>query len=187
MDGPGASGWIRRVPNLLSTFRIGAAFAFPFVHPSWRLPLVLAGALSDGLDGYVARRFGVESTLGGLLDAVADKVLTLVVLVTLTAEGRVDLWHLPLLLARDLVVLFVCLYFASRREWRAFTGMSARLPGKATTVFLFAWFVAALLPAPDFVQTLALGLAAACSVVAAADYLRRFVRALGAPRDETRA
>ena len=51
---------------------------------SWRCVLVAVAGVSDGLDGYLAKRFDWRSRLGGLLDPLADKLLLVSTFVTLT-------------------------------------------------------------------------------------------------------
>lgn len=178
-----APGLVRRVPNALSGLRLVLAVAFPLLPEEGRLPAVLASGATDWLDGLIARRFHVQSTLGGLLDAVADKTFVLAVLLTLASGGVLAWWQVPLLLVRDAAVLITVVFFALRREWAAFGGMSARWPGKATTALTFALFVVLLVHAwqdlrfPLFVATSAVGL------VAGADYTARFARALSASTD----
>jgi phosphatidylglycerophosphate synthase len=173
-----APGWIRAVPNALSGLRLALAAAFPFVPPAVRLPVVVASGATDWLDGWIARRFHVQSTVGGLLDAVADKTFVLSALLTLASAGLLAWWQVPLLLVRDAAVLFTALFFARRREWAAFRGMPARWSGKITTALTFAFFVVALVPAladlrfPLFLST------ASASLLAGADYMAYFVRAL---------
>jgi len=173
-----APGWVRQLPNVLSTLRLALAVVFPILPSEGRLPAVLVGGATDWLDGLIARRFGVQSTFGGLLDAVADKAFVLSVLLTLAAADILAWWQVPLLVVRDAAVLFTALFFAARREWAAFGGMPARWPGKVTTILTFAFFVALLIPAlagvrmPLFVAT------AGASVIAGVDYLIRFARVL---------
>ena len=170
--------WIRQVPNTLSGVRFGLAVAFPLLPDDKRLPAVVASGATDWLDGLIARRYGVQSTFGGLFDAVADKAFVLAALLTLAARGLVAWWQVPLVLARDAAVLATALYFAARREWAAFGGMPARWSGKVTTLLVFAWFVALLLPAPGWVVTTLFVLLAAASTSAGMDYLVRFGHAL---------
>ena len=173
-----APGWIRQVPNALSGLRLILALAFPFLPPIARLPTVLAGGASDWLDGLIARRYSVQSTFGGLLDAVADKAFVVSVLLTLASAGILAWWQVPLVLLRDLAVLVTVLFFALRRDWAAFGGMPARRWGKITTMLTFAFFVAVLVPAFDVLRWPLFGAAAAASLMAGADYLMRFVCAL---------
>lgn len=159
-----------QIPNALSVLRLGIAIAFPFLAPGWwRLPIVLIGTLTDLADGIIARRLGVTSWVGGLLDAVADKALTLSVLVTLTIEHRLAWWHLALILSRDLAVLGIAGLAASARAWGAFTRMPSRWAGKTATALIFVTMLAAL-SVPGVVGWLA-PIAGLASVVAAGDYL----------------
>ncbi len=69
--------------------------------------VLLAAALSDGLDGWLARRINAETALGALLDPIADKVLVGSYLIAFVMITDVDLWlALPvaIILARDLTV-----------------------------------------------------------------------------------
>lgn len=61
--------------------------------------------VSDGLDGYVARRYGMASRLGAFLDPVADKVLVASTVITLTWIGRLPLWFTLVVVARDVLIM----------------------------------------------------------------------------------
>lgn len=65
---------------------------------------VVAGA-SDALDGFLAKRFGWTSRLGGLLDPIADKFLLVSCYLALTWLGLLPLWLTALVIGRDLVIL----------------------------------------------------------------------------------
>ena len=96
------------VPNLLCVFRI--VLAVPVVwllvegHFGWTLALFFVAAVTDGLDGYLAKRFDWTSELGKVLDPVADKLLLVSVVVTLTLVGLVPLWLAAIVVLRDLVI-----------------------------------------------------------------------------------
>ncbi len=66
--------------------------------------LWLLAGITDGLDGYLSRRWKVQSTAGALLDPAADKILTLSVLVFLSYLGKVDPLLVVLFMARDIYV-----------------------------------------------------------------------------------
>jgi CDP-diacylglycerol--glycerol-3-phosphate 3-phosphatidyltransferase len=178
-----ASRLVSVLPNALSWLRIALALSFPLlppVPPGWRLGVVAAGGLSDWLDGVIARRYGVTSTSGGIIDAIADKLFVLSVLLTLTLGGALELWQAVLVLSRDLAVAAVVVHVLFRREWSAFRRMPARPLGRATTVAQFALLIAILLPWPAWggVVAVTLTVAVLLSVLAAADYLLRFAQAL---------
>ena len=74
----------------------------------------LVAAVSDGLDGYIARRYNQRSSLGVILDPIADKGLLLSGIITLTisnwsesdpAYGKLPLWFTVLVITRDAVIL----------------------------------------------------------------------------------
>jgi cardiolipin synthase len=69
------------------------------------LGLVAIAGLSDGLDGYLAKRFGWGSRLGGLLDPLADKLLLVSTFVTLAWLGLIPLWLTAVVILRDLIIV----------------------------------------------------------------------------------
>lgn len=169
-------GYIRFIPNALSTGRIVLACLFPF-SPEWLwLWLILGSGISDVLDGWVARRWQVQSWEGGLLDGVADKLFVLCCLTTFISAGKFSGWWLPALLARDLLVAFTAIYAASIRSWDSFKKMDVRWSGKvATLAQFFLFLVVLLLPETIFP---ALCSAALFSIVAACDYAWLFLKEL---------
>ncbi|MHC4101831.1 MAG: CDP-alcohol phosphatidyltransferase family protein [Planctomycetota bacterium] len=175
--------WIAAVPNLLSVLRLGLAAAFPIIpyeqqYWHWRVVVVAAAGFSDWLDGFVARRWGVKSPSGVLLDATADKLFVFSVVLTLTLTGALQWWQMLLVIARDLAVGFVAAYVAGKRDWPAFRRLQPRLAGRLTTGFQFALFLAVLIWPETTFTTVVLGLTVFCSVLAALDYLGQFARAL---------
>jgi CDP-diacylglycerol--glycerol-3-phosphate 3-phosphatidyltransferase len=64
----------------------------------------IAGA-SDFLDGYLARRWHVESVLGAFLDTTADKLLVTGALLALTSIGRVSIWAALVIMMREFLVM----------------------------------------------------------------------------------
>ena len=101
----------RWVPNSLSVLRL---LLVPVVlWHIWRddaatafILCVLAGA-TDGLDGWIARRFDATSRLGGMLDPLADKALMIGVYAALALKGWVPLWLVALVVVRDLSIVGV--------------------------------------------------------------------------------
>lgn len=172
------------LPSVLSTLRLLLALAFPFCPERLWVWFILAAGISDIVDGWLARRWKVESWQGGLLDAVADKVFVLTVLIVFATAGKFDPFWIPLVLSRDLLVLLTALYAAVSRSWGSFKKMEARFSGKLATGGQFALFaIAVLLPE----QTrYALLIAAFCSIVAAVDYGRLFAQALTGQSTENR-
>lgn len=96
------------IPNLLSVFRI--LLIVPAVLLILRQDYVLATAVTalavftDGLDGFLARRFGWHSRIGGFLDPVADKLLFVAVFLVLGFAGHIAWWLVALVIGRDIVI-----------------------------------------------------------------------------------
>jgi cardiolipin synthase len=86
----------------------------PHAWAAWAcLILYIMGAMTDWLDGWVARRFHQTSALGTFLDPIADKIFIAVILVVLIAIGRID----GLLTLAVLVILARELFVAGLREF----------------------------------------------------------------------
>ena len=69
--------------------------------------LFLFVGISDGLDGYIARRFDVTSAAGALLDPVADKMVIMTCAFVLAWNGWLPLWLAIPLISRDILMLDV--------------------------------------------------------------------------------
>src|SRR5690348_1499883 len=75
----GSRAGLRAIPNILSSSRVVLAAAFVAVgDPNTRLALVALAAVTDVLDGWIARRARVTSKWGALIDPIADRVFALV-------------------------------------------------------------------------------------------------------------
>ncbi len=66
--------------------------------------LFLSGALTDLADGYLARKYGIESVLGKLMDPLADKMLVATPLIMLIPMGRIPAWVSLIIISRELAV-----------------------------------------------------------------------------------
>ncbi len=99
---------LRQLPNLICIARILLVVptAVSLYRGDFRLTLVLflVAALSDGLDGFLAKRFGWQTELGKVLDPLADKLLLVTVFIMLTVVGITPLWLTVLVVARDVVI-----------------------------------------------------------------------------------
>ena len=100
---------LRDIPNLLSMMRM--AMSVPMVLLLLRewygaaLALFVAAGASDGLDGYLAKRYGWHSRLGSILDPLADKLLLTSAFVTLSVLHLVPGWVAIVVVSRDLIIV----------------------------------------------------------------------------------
>ena len=85
---------------LILVDRMGAAFWVSF-----------AAAISDAIDGIIAKRFRMETLLGGFLDPIADKALLVCVYIALGYEGYLPEWVVILAVFRDALIIGGALLF----------------------------------------------------------------------------
>ena len=100
------------------------------------LVLFVLAISTDGLDGYLARRRGMVTNLGKILDPIADKALIGGALVTLSALGAVDWWLTALLLVRELGITFYRFAVIRKRIVAASGGGKIKTVLQAITVGL---------------------------------------------------
>lgn len=97
------------IPNVISVSRILLVFPTVWALLAERfgvaLGLFVIAGLSDGLDGYLAKRYSWQSHLGGILDPLADKFLLISTYVCLGWLGGLPWWLVGLVLLRDLVIV----------------------------------------------------------------------------------
>jgi cardiolipin synthase len=110
------------VPNLITTIRIILApvFVIYLINDQFLAALIvfLLCALSDGLDGMVARLMNQRSKLGAYLDPLADKLLLVAAFVTLSVRGYLPAWLTVLVFSRDTIILLgVLVLFLNRMEF----------------------------------------------------------------------
>jgi CDP-diacylglycerol--glycerol-3-phosphate 3-phosphatidyltransferase len=80
-------------------------YAWDFPHNEyWATALFCVAMATDWLDGRIARRRGVTSQLGSLLDPIADKVLVLAVLVMLIEDDVWPAWMVAAIVAREILI-----------------------------------------------------------------------------------
>ncbi len=99
----------RDIPNLISILRIilTVPTVWMLLQQRFDIALILfaVSGFSDGLDGFLAKRFGWQSTLGGLLDPLADKVLLVSTVLALGWLGLIPWWLVLAVILRDLIIV----------------------------------------------------------------------------------
>jgi CDP-diacylglycerol--glycerol-3-phosphate 3-phosphatidyltransferase/cardiolipin synthase len=181
------------LPNLLTWLRIllipvmAGVFYLP---QGWVTPLdanMLAAlffgvaALTDWLDGYLARALGQTSAFGAFLDPVADKLMVAAALIVLVDIGRVAPLIALIIIGREITI-------SALREWMAKAGKSASVAvsfvGKLKTTAQMIAIVLLLYATPfaglpvALIGTLLIWIAALLTLVSMAYYLRMAARAL---------
>lgn len=125
---------LRHLPNFLTTLRLAAAPATAGLlvagHFNAAFGIFAMAGLSDAADGFLAKRFGLDSQLGRVLDPIADKALMLAAFVTLALLDDVPVWAAAIVIGRDMLIL---LGLAIAVALRAPIGVKPILLGKLCT------------------------------------------------------
>ena len=144
------------------------------------LAVFLAAALTDLLDGYVARHRGSQSRLGAFLDPMADKLLLMSSFVTLTWLRVLPFWIAAVVISRDLILMFgaLMIHMAGGHIYPRPTRM-----GKAATFFQVLTVLTGL--ASRFVSVggalrTVMWLAAAFTIISGLQYIVQGMRFLNA-------
>ena len=100
---------LRDLPNIISFVRLLAIMPILYLmleHEfGWALALFVAAGLSDGLDGFLAKHYGWESRLGGILDPLADKTLLVASFLVLGTMSLIPEWLVIAAISRDLIIV----------------------------------------------------------------------------------
>src|SRR3954470_1672652 len=135
---------LRSIPNIVSLSRVALAVAFVADHdPNARIFIVLAAAVTDMLDGWLARKAGVTSRFGALVDPFADRVFALVAVATFVYEGSMTTLQYFIMIFRDLMTA-VGFLVAKSVSWLKPVEFRARWSGKAVTALQMVTFAAVL-------------------------------------------
>ena len=131
------------------------------------------GALTDGLDGYLARRYSGATRIGQWLDPLADKILVTAPIVAMTAIGTFPAWATAIIVLREFAVSLLRAWLGSRG-----IGMPASPWGKLKTAVQMVLVPLYLLPMDgvDTVRFVVLWLAVALTLWSGLDYFVRAAR-----------
>ncbi len=174
--------YLAMIPNLLGFTRLGLAplvlwlvLTAEFEPAFW--VFVIAG-LTDAFDGFAARRLGVTSEFGRLLDPLADKILMNMTYIALAVVAMIPVWLAGLVLLRDILMAGIVasarirhaqVPLAPLRISKTNTGLQIFLAAMVLAAPAFAW------PLGEYVLPLAI-LVAALTVTSGFVYLFRLVQ-----------
>lgn len=158
----------RRFPDAptaltLSRLALAGAVWFTLSSPAALLTLMIAAAVTDMLDGWLARRLGCAGGAGVWLDPLCDKVFVLSALAAVWVARRPPVWLLPVIGAREILQALAWLALRGRVRF----DFRAAVIGKLATVFQFAAVAVILLQGPGVIPV---SLAAGIAGTAAAMY-----------------
>ena len=170
------------VPNFICLLRIALTVPIVVLLAEGRydhtLVLFAIAAVSDMLDGYLAKTFGWTSEVGKWLDPLADKLLLVSVFITLAAIGLVPVWLAAIAVARDIVIAGGAVAY----KW-LFGPVEGRptWPSKLNTLVQLLYVIAVVWQAAfrDLPDWLVQGLGAfvlVTTVVSGVDYVLTYIR-----------
>ena len=172
---PAAKSSPFNLPNAITVIRIllvPVVIALMFQAPatnSWQRWLAVTAFVvsiaTDGLDGSIARRRGLITDLGKILDPIADKALIGGALVSLSILGQIDWWITIAILVRELGITAYRLIVVRRRVLAASTGGKVKTVLQAVAVGFYLSPLAALWQPLEWIQYIVL-LAAVISTLA---------------------
>ncbi|MGJ8676632.1 MAG: CDP-diacylglycerol--glycerol-3-phosphate 3-phosphatidyltransferase [Akkermansiaceae bacterium] len=134
------------LPNTITLFRLvltavfcAAASAEGTLGYAIALAAFVLGAISDWLDGYLARKMNLVTSLGKLLDPLADKILVSSGFIYLSAKGLCPVWVTALIICREFLVTGIRQIAVEKGKIIAADGL-----GKWKTTFQLAFIITAL-------------------------------------------
>jgi len=174
-------------PNILSMLRILLVPVIVWVyfdesiadHFLIALVLVFLSAITDVLDGIIARKFNLITDLGKVLDPIADKLTQFVVVFCLACDYPLMIVVATIIFAKEILMLIGAVIFVKQGNETPY----ARWWGKLTTVVLYATMLLFILSSfltvtlPDWVSVTAISLCIACLVFSFLNYALVFVEA----------
>jgi cardiolipin synthase len=137
----GNLGRVLTLPNAISFARILllGLFCWLLIGPDRRIAatvVLMVVGVTDFLDGYLARRFHQVSTLGKVLDPLADRLVLVTSVLAITVYGAVPVWLAVVVLGRELLVSMAVLVLAALKAKR----IDVLWVGKAGTFGLLSCF-----------------------------------------------
>src|SRR6187455_40767 len=173
---------LRHLPNIICLVRI--ALIWPTIDALYAgrywaaLILVAVCAISDGVDGWLAKRFNWTSQLGKLLDPLADKLLLVALFLTAAWINLLPWWLTAIVVARDVMIGFGAVIY---RFWFGPLHGRPTILSKFNTGMQLAVVLAAILAAatqlhvPEAITALAI-VTLITTIISGADYLSAFTR-----------
>ncbi len=180
------------LPNFITLLRL-AALPFFLVAISdgqfnIALGIFVAAGLSDGIDGFLARRFDMRSALGAYLDPIADKLLLMssylfLAIPSYPAHYKVPVWLAVMVISRDILLMLVALLMILATSHKRFPPSWV---GKVTTVtqIITVLFVlcANIWDWPRPILLIAFGAAATTTTLSGLDYVYRAAKSSAAEK-----
>jgi CDP-diacylglycerol--glycerol-3-phosphate 3-phosphatidyltransferase len=172
------------LPNTITMMRISVVpflfFLLASPGPFWSIILALlfvAASITDFLDGYIARRYNLVTTMGKFLDPLADKLIVNTEMILMIPIGRIEAWIVAVIIIRDFIVDGIRTIASSEGIY-----IQASALGKQKTVAQIFAVTALMIHHPflgldaHLVGTIVLYIAFFLTIYSGIDYLIKFYR-----------
>lgn len=140
---------------------------------SWIWGLIIYGAISDYLDGLVARWRNEISELGKVLDPIADKVMAFFLFLYTVVLGWIPLWYFALGVTRDLLIMWGSAHIKKKRGKVAMSIMSGKVSVNIMAVY---WISVFFFPEAETAQRYLMIVSAVVMVVSFIEYKKRYYK-----------
>jgi CDP-diacylglycerol--glycerol-3-phosphate 3-phosphatidyltransferase/cardiolipin synthase len=170
--------WLRilLIPVFVGVYYVPDTWLLPATRNWTAMLIFLAASITDWLDGWLARRWGITTAFGAFLDPVADKLMVAAALIVLVWLERAESYLAIIIIGREIAI-------SALREWMAELGqrrsVAVAFAGKLKTVAQMTAIVALLLYEPlipgvptPLIGTVALWIAAILTLWSMFHYLR---------------
>ena len=166
------------VPNALTLARIliTPVFAICLIRRLFGLALFFfaVAAITDGLDGFIARVFRRKTTLGAYLDPAADKLLLTTAFITLAVQRIIPGWLTVIVITRDILILFgVGLLSIMNRSVEARPSILSKMTTVAQLLTVCTVLVAFRVPSAGQIQPALFWITAAFTTISGLQYIYR--------------
>jgi len=143
--------------------------------------LFLAAGVSDAVDGFLAKRFGMTSEVGSYLDPLADKALIVSIYVALGINGALPGWLVILVVSRDIMIVAAVMLSWLMDKPVQVKPLAVSKANTAAQIVLATLVLASLGLGFDFdwLKVACIALVAALTLVSVAAYVREWVRHMG--------
>ncbi|KAE9374477.1 hypothetical protein N431DRAFT_437902 [Stipitochalara longipes BDJ] len=106
---------IYTIPNILTFSRLIAAPVIGYLvlhdYHAWAVGLFAYAGITDLVDGYIARRWNLQTVVGTVIDPMADKTLMTILTVCLAVKGALPVWLAGIILGRDVGLGIAAIYY----------------------------------------------------------------------------
>ena len=164
------------LPNTITMIRIALVPVFMIValsgipYASFIATVIFTiASITDGLDGYIARKYNLVTNFGKFVDPLADKLLVTSALLIFVEMGIMPAWAVMLVISRDLIISSLRMLAAARGRV-----IQAVFSGKLkTTVHIICIILLMLNILPPSIQTVAVWVMVIMSVYSCIDYMAK--------------